>query len=669
MATCISKTPPPGNVGCTEPLDHLNFEQLNFDIAAVTDTSALVDGGCTPSHSNRSVHIPNGSLDPASRAARDSDSHSSTEALIGKLKRDLETNYDIQANHRLQKFLSQHSTGVPDEEGDLFKQKEAIERTKFIVYKGAQVAKLINELTGSHRDPLATPTTPTSSSYRRRAVTDNHFKVGHQFPPPRSLHDRSVKTSSSGISFGSLDSMSSANSGSTSHAGMNDKTSLPSTTDGADTTTGWTREQIVQAFSATWDYIVATQNESAQLKSEITDLKQLLIALTGGGGDSGHNDLCSRITALEDKISAIHSGQPLESESAFVANLASDIAKLRLEVANANVSDTLSKRAFETENELTKMSFNNKCALIEKYLGIDITTTGPKPHDVLEALHRRIWHLEEYLPMDDSARKVAKGYRPLNEYMKATLGRGNTIVNYRATPGYSGGAALGDTSSTCVDPTPSDIIGNAFTNQGTGGTLSGTSLTSTSAAAYPFSQAGSGKRFLGNGTFISHMNMRFDPADVRHRKRAHNIGGRSAISPENLPPTITKSEFLHSAALPGLLPQGIAIPSGPKALNNSENQATSNSEPPIDIIKSIESPPRRARGSTVNTESRAFGVVSPKTRKTTGRHSRTNSTSTTKEAASDAAPQKTKDRAYQAWLNQQSGSFIGKKLIGLGQKD
>jgi hypothetical protein len=680
MASCVIETPSPHHV---DPhLSHLHEKQLNFEhlsfalpngvpssghSVTVTSASASANGGCaTPSRKIHHIHIPSGSLDPASRAARNLDSLTSVEAHVGKLKHDLEVHYGIQANHRLQKFLTQHPAGVSEEESQVFKQKEAIERTKFVVYKDGQIAKLLNELDGVHQDPFASPTTPTPSSHHRGSTFTEHnpFKVNHQFPPPpRQLsRDRNFNYSLSCVSFGSMSSSNSGAGGGSSRSGMNcNNGSFPSNTEVTDSTTGWTREQILLCFQQVYDDVAATKNETLQLKSEISTLKQFLVALLGESDGNG-DDIGSRINALESKLTAMQNGQPLESDNALVANLASDVAQLRVEVAKTG-SDTLSRRAFDAESELTKMTFNNKCALIEKYLGIDITTTGPKPHDVLEALHRRIWNLEGFLNAEDPASKAGKQYRPLNDYMKTTLGKGNSMVNYSATPGYSGGG-YSDSSSTHGGAAINDIlVSNGFNSLSLSGLSSGNSLLSLQANNTQFSQApvAPTKRYIGNGSFMPQM--RFDPADVRSRDRAHIQGSQYTVKPDIASPSMTQSELTRSNTLPSLLPQGGAplLPTGPRADWSAEKKGK------FDFTKS---PPHRPRG--MSSGSTAFTVTSPKARKTGGHHSRTNSTSTTKEVttADGAAPEKkTKDRAYHAWLNQRPGEFLGKKLSGLGQKE
>ncbi|KIW01056.1 uncharacterized protein PV09_07570 [Verruconis gallopava] len=716
-ASLLAETPTrPGKQASTLADEQLNIKPLlplfaegaphASDSCAVTsDSTSVADGYSTPFRERR-VHIPNGRHDPASRSISSFEPYASIDAQVLRLQNDLETHYSIQCNHRLQKFLLQFPSGVPEEQSNAFKQKEAIERTKFIVYKEAQVAKLLKELSGVQKDPFVSPATPTphrsfSHFTENDNITNNKqiidpFFVNHQIPPPPSRPNRdgisSREQTVHGISIteispGSVALMSSPcpesvapncaastensnNDGTTSVTGITDASLGDAANNATKETTTWTREQILQAFCETWKLIDKNKAQIEQLRSEIVDLKRVLAALTEASDSNNvnQNSLGGRVSALESQIQSLSKCTAPRIDSALVTNLATEVASLRLEVANAGL-DSVSRRAFNAENELTKMTFNNKCALIEKYLGIDITTTGPKPHDVLEALHHRIWHLEEQLSSDDPSSKAGKQYRPLNDFMKTTLGRGNAVVSYSATPGYNNGK-IGDDNPICVLRTNIAPV-NSVGSHGSGIVPSGNGQAGMFSNDWPgfLLSNTSSSAFVGQGACApSH----FDPADIRHPNYTNNSGGHFSAAHTNLPGSPTNIDLHRGSSVP-LLPQGLI---DPKPRTNFSHK----------------SPPRRPRATMSRLSPASSGIISPKPRMIEN-GSRVDSASqavdvtedATKEVAKETAKllpsepnhktppilaQKTaNDRAYHAWLNQRPGEFLGKKLSGLGQKE
>lgn len=639
-------------------------------LAAVTDCASSVhsatpvslsfsgNNGTVTSNGDRKFHVPFGSLEQAARTANYSEPADPSEAQIARFISDLDGAYKIEEDNRIREFISKYPSGPPPEEAEFFKQRDALERTKFCIFRDAEVEKLRNSLNGV-KDPFTSgPATPTPPASRRDfVVNNNHFRVTSQFPPPRlSSHDRSFKGSAAGASFGT---MSSSNSivGDSSHSDMNGSNtgSMQKVTDATQAAHGFTRDQILHAFGAIYDDVVAVRTQNAVLNDEIIKVKQ---------------DLYIKISVLEEKLSAVQNGQPLESDSALVANLASDIAKLRDEVAN-----TLSRHVFDNENAMTKLIFNNKCALIEKYLGIDITTTGPKPHDVLEALHNRIWRLEEALPMSDPASRHGVPYKQLNEHMKTVLSRNNSTINYSATPGYRTSRPLSLITHMNGVPGPLAVERNnrpvrERTNPGTGSTFSNAStLYGPAAAAGLFADD-----TPLHTKFMSGNALAFTP---RFTMPTTNMGVNPPSSSDDgdmLPETIT--ELPRSSTMPDFLVGNTLIPTGPRAYGTNNPRTT-----PKRSSVQLKSPPSR-RSRTSNADEDVSNVPDTPTKRGSGSaHSRTTSTSTAKgEAKKDAtaaattaakaAPQqKTKDQAYLAWMNQRPGEFTGKKLSGLGQKE
>ncbi|QDS67932.1 hypothetical protein FKW77_008693 [Venturia effusa] len=92
--------------------------------------------------------------------------------------------------------------------------------------------------------------------------------------------------------------------------------------------------------------------------------------------------------------------------------------------------------ASKNDIDLLGQSFTGKFALIEKILGIDITTTGPKPGNLLELLHNRLWYLEAaLLPPHSPHYRGRQPYLPLAECVKPGCTAAHRTINYSAPPG------------------------------------------------------------------------------------------------------------------------------------------------------------------------------------------------------------------------------------------
>lgn len=92
--------------------------------------------------------------------------------------------------------------------------------------------------------------------------------------------------------------------------------------------------------------------------------------------------------------------------------------------------------ASKNDIDLLGKSFTGKCALIEKILGVDITTTGPKPGNLLELLHNRLWHLESALLSPHSPHyRGRQPYVPLTDFVKPGCTAAHRTVNYSVPPG------------------------------------------------------------------------------------------------------------------------------------------------------------------------------------------------------------------------------------------
>lgn len=99
-------------------------------------------------------------------------------------------------------------------------------------------------------------------------------------------------------------------------------------------------------------------------------------------------------------------------------------------------SDIQTRDASKNDIDLLGRSFTGKCALIEKILGVDITTTGPKPGNLLELLHNRLWHIEAALLLPHSPNyRGRQPYLPLTEFVKPGCTAAHRTVNYSVPPG------------------------------------------------------------------------------------------------------------------------------------------------------------------------------------------------------------------------------------------
>ncbi|TLD26288.1 Ribosome biogenesis protein [Venturia nashicola] len=101
------------------------------------------------------------------------------------------------------------------------------------------------------------------------------------------------------------------------------------------------------------------------------------------------------------------------------------------DMKNSHPSD-----ASKNDIDLLGKSFAGKFALIEKILGIDITTTGPKPGNLLELLHNRLWNLESaLLPPHAPHYRGRQPYAPLTDFVKPGSTAAHRPVNYSVPPG------------------------------------------------------------------------------------------------------------------------------------------------------------------------------------------------------------------------------------------
>jgi hypothetical protein len=133
--------------------------------------------------------------------------------------------------------------------------------------------------------------------------------------------------------------------------------------------------------------------------------------------------------------------QELRGTIAGVAAEVSALKEVLAEYASKQSDDIVTQKVFEHELNLIKLTFGGKCALIEKILGIDITTTGPKPGDLLELLHQRLWYLEVALPAGDPWYKMNMPYQKLSEFVRPNTAAANRTTNYAAVLSYKPYAA------------------------------------------------------------------------------------------------------------------------------------------------------------------------------------------------------------------------------------
>lgn len=706
MASVFNTTPPDRKALATPVvrIAELTNRSGAVDVAAIPNTSDAVAGTATTA-SLVDDYTPSkltGSGILQTFPHRSSQTSLSTDARVEIFKKDLEDQYKLQADQRLATLIAQHPNGdVAPEETEKYRTQEAIARTRFFVYKDGEVTKLIQKLAAPLRDPFSSsPTTPS----RRNGSSGNRFSKPQQVPPPRPHRNISSNPSTS---YGSMSSQESHDSRITTSSNMDGSSSVNN--DGASVTNHVSVDQAVACFEQVYKKIDALTDEQARVGKEVADLKYALTSLFGSSGFSDH---ASRIGRLEEKVAILQNSQALESDNALVANLARDLRQLRFEVHNlvGPGGDVLSRKAFTAETELTKMTFNSKVNLIEKYLGIDITTTGPKPHDVLEALHRRLWILETYLPRDDVACKLNAQYKPLNEFMKTTMGRGNSMVSYSATPGFSGGA-LSDTSSTYGGAMPNDY--GAGYNHLQGSTYG--QLVSDAPSVPTHHQSHGGQ----NG-FPSQI--RFDQNDVRHGSNTANNTNANPFS--NLGNLLTdqaahgfprsrfkdNTEFLRSTTVPEFFPaqstSGFGAMKSPLVGDVSDSTPTPRASQ-FNITSPASTPGprthvRRERSSTTTIltagsstakpegrpvgrsnaaarltsppadgpshASRGSGLSGSATVDSASGAVRTREGSSASMTNSTATEAKTSREAYTAWLNQKPGDFMGKSLAGLGQK-
>lgn len=130
--------------------------------------------------------------------------------------------------------------------------------------------------------------------------------------------------------------------------------------------------------------------------------------------------LQNQLARVEEQLNALRASQASPNQTRM-----SDMKNLQTSDASKNDIDLLGK------------SFTGKFALIEKILGIDITTTGPKPGNLLEILHNRLWNLESaLLPPHAAHYRGRQPYVPLADFVKPGSTAAHRTVNYSVPPGH-----------------------------------------------------------------------------------------------------------------------------------------------------------------------------------------------------------------------------------------
>ncbi|KAE9989080.1 hypothetical protein EG328_000011 [Venturia inaequalis] len=132
--------------------------------------------------------------------------------------------------------------------------------------------------------------------------------------------------------------------------------------------------------------------------------------------------LQNQLTRVEEQLNVLQASQA-----------SPDQIEMR-DMKNSHASD-----ASKNDIDLLAQSFTGKFALIEKILGVDITTTGPKPGNLLELLHNRLWNLESaLLPPHAPHYRGRQPYVPLTDFVKPGSTAAHRTINYSGPPGQMG---------------------------------------------------------------------------------------------------------------------------------------------------------------------------------------------------------------------------------------
>lgn len=150
------------------------------------------------------------------------------------------------------------------------------------------------------------------------------------------------------------------------------------------------------------------------------------------------NQLKGQLASIQEQVSALKASQNTLSQS------------------QSDLKESLTSDALKNDMELCNFTFTAKCALLEKILGVDITTTGPKPGNLLELLHNRLWHLEStLLPPHAPYYHGNQTYQCLSEFVKPRSSAIHRTVNYSAAPGQKAPGQKGHRFPFVINSAPS----------------------------------------------------------------------------------------------------------------------------------------------------------------------------------------------------------------------
>lgn len=223
----------------------------------------------------------------------------------------------------------------------------------------------------------------------------------------------------------------------------------------------WSQPELLAVIESMDKRIRLLEDENVQLIGKINELIPLLplpqtvakppnikdettqkdngVALTDSNdaAQSVQNAVPTQLNKVQEQKSYLVESEAIQELRTVVARLNTDVSFLQksIDVESIEPDDRLvTQKYLENQNKLNKFKFDGKCGLIEKILGIDITTSGAKPNDILELLHNRLWHLEERLPIGDLNSKANMYYVRLKDHARYPTSHGNWKQSFPAMP-------------------------------------------------------------------------------------------------------------------------------------------------------------------------------------------------------------------------------------------
>jgi hypothetical protein len=163
--------------------------------------------------------------------------------------------------------------------------------------------------------------------------------------------------------------------------------------------------------------IAGLETQNAQLRGHVQRVCQQHAASVIA--NPGTNQLQNQLSKVQQQIDALQVSQTALSQS------------------QSDLKDSQNGDASKNDVDLINLTFTAKFALIEKVLGIDITTTGPKPGNLLELIHNRLWHLEStLLPPGAPYYHGNQPYRSLTEFVRPSSSAVHRTATYEIPSNY-----------------------------------------------------------------------------------------------------------------------------------------------------------------------------------------------------------------------------------------